>query len=228
MSPASTRVSVKLIAGIFFALLGVLLTLDNLDLIDADRFLPFWPVVFIAIGILKIQDHRSRVPGIVALGAGALLLLFNSGWIHFSIFDLWPVVMIFAGGVIVAHALGLRAPNLSGQSASTIWATLGVRKEVVTARNYAGGRIIALLGGCELDLRNADIEQGTAELEVVAIWGGIEIKVPEGWEVIGNTVPIMAGTDIRTKAAAGGRRLIVNGVAIMAGIDIKSVAVEAI
>jgi hypothetical protein len=38
----------------------------------------------------------------------------------------------------------------------------------------------------------------------------------------------MAGADIRTKAAPGGRKLIVNGMVIMAGVDIKSVPVEAI
>jgi hypothetical protein len=46
--------------------------------------------------------------------------------------------------------------------------------------------------------------------------------------VVGNTVPIMGGADIRTKAKQGGRRLIVNGLAVMAGIDIKSVAAEVI
>ena len=224
----SAKLSVKLIVGIFFTLLGVLLTLDNLDLVDADRFLPFWPVVLIAIGILKLQDRRSRIPAVIAIAAGTLLVVFNTGWLSFSIFDFWPIALIFAGVVIVAHAFGFRAPNLWGESASTIWSVLGVRKEAITARNYAGGRIIAFMGGCELDLTKADMEQGSAEIEVIAIWGGIEIKVPEGWEVIGNTVPIMGGADIRTKAAPGGRRLIVNGLAIMAGIDIKSVPAEAV
>ena len=67
-----------------------------------------------------------------------------------------------------------------------------------------------------------------AELEIVAIWGGVEIKVPEGWEVTGNVLPVMGGADIRTKAAPGGRKLVVNGVVIMAGVDIKSVPVETI
>ena len=84
------------------------------------------------------------------------------------------------------------------------------------------------MGGCELDLTQADMDNGPAELEIVAIWGGVEIKVPEGWEVIGNTLPIMGGADIRTKAAPGGRKLVVNGVVIMAGVDIKSEAAEAI
>ncbi|HSY48527.1 MAG TPA: DUF5668 domain-containing protein [Thermoanaerobaculia bacterium] len=222
-------VSVKLIVGIFFTLLGVLLTLDNLDLAEADRFLPFWPVVLVAIGILKFWERRNRTLAILLIGAGAVLIVFNTGWLPFSIFDFWPIALIFAGLGIVARAFRSRdSEDLSSESSTTTWAIFGVRKEKVTARNYAGGRIIAFMGGCQLDLTKADMQPGPAELEVIVVWGGIEIKVPEGWEVIGNTVPIMGGADIRTKAAPGGRRLIVNGLAMMGGIDIKSVTAEAI
>jgi predicted membrane protein len=222
------KLSVKFVVGVFFTLLGILLTLDNFDLVDADRFLPYWPLFLIVIGLMKLQDRDNRIPAIFALAAGAVLLLFTTDWVRFSIFDLWPVALILAGLAILARAFGVRAPLLAGGSDSTILAILGVRKEAVTSRNYRGGRIIAFMGGCELDLRNADMENGPAELEIIAIWGGVEIKVPEGWEVIGNTLPIMGGADIRTKAAPGGRKLIVNGVVIMAGVDIKSVPVEAI
>jgi predicted membrane protein len=224
----SARISVKLIVGIFFTLLGVLLTLDNLDLADADRILPWWPVFLIAIGLLKFQDRSSRTLAIFLIGAGALLIVFNNDWLQFSIFDFWPIALVFGGLGMIARAFGFRVSNLSDEPKPTIWAILGMRKEKITASNYAGGRIIAFMGGCELDLRKADIAAGSAELEIIVIWGGIEIKVPEGWEVIGNTVPIMGGADIRTKAAPGGRRLIVNGLAIMGGVDIKSVAVEAL
>lgn len=222
------KISIKLIVGIFFTLLGVLLTLDNLDLINSDYILSYWPLVLVAIGILKLQDRRSRTFAILAIVAGTLLVVLNTGFLSFSIFDLWPVILIVAGLGIVARAFGVRAPELAGGTALTIWAILGVRKEKVTTRNFTGGRIIAFMGGCELDLSQADMEQGPAEIEIIAVWGGIEIKVPEGWEVIGNTVPIMGGAEIKTKGAPGGRRLIVNGLAIMAGIDIKSVAAEAI
>jgi predicted membrane protein len=216
----------KLIIGIFFAILGVLLTLDNLDLIDADRYLAYWPLALIAIGILKFQDAGHRVLGAFVIGIGALNLLSNTVDFRFSIFDLWPVALILAGIGIVAHAFGFRLP--SGQSDSTVWAILGVRKIKVDTRAYTGARIIAFMGGCELDLTKADMEQGPATIELLVIWGGINIKVPDGWEVVGNTVPIMGGAEIRTKAAPGGRRLIVNGLAIMGGVEIKSVAAEAV
>jgi predicted membrane protein len=217
----------KLIAGIFFAILGVLLTLDNLDLIDADRYLAYWPLALIAIGILKLQDARHRVLGAFLIGIGALNLLANTVQFNFSIFDLWPVALIVAGVGIVARAFGFRLPSLSGQSGSTVWAILGVRKIAISSRTFSGTRIIAFMGGCELDLTKADMENGPASIELIAVWGGIEIKVPDGWEVIGNTVPIMGGAEIRTKAMPGGRRLNVSGLALMGGVEIKSVAVEA-
>jgi len=220
--------SVKLIVGIFFTLLGVLMTLDNLDLVDADRYLQFWPVIIIAIGILKLWDRRSRTFAVVAIIAGTLLLIFNTGFVRVSIFDFWPVILIVIGLAIVLRAFGLPTSFKISRSDATIWGVFGVHKEAITSRHYAGNRIIAFLGGCELDLTSADIEQGTAEIDIVVTWGGVEIKVPEGWEVVGNIVPIMAGADIRTKAAPGGRRLIVNGTAIMGGIEIKSVPAEAV
>jgi predicted membrane protein len=223
----ASKFGVKMIIGIFFILFGLVLTLDNLDLVNADQILPYWPVVFIAIGLLKFQNRRTRTLGLFGIGIGALLIVFNTDLLRFSIFDFWPIALIFAGLGIVARAFGVRAPTVTSGSISTIWAILGVQKEKVTTRNYTGGRIIAFMGGCELDLTKADMENGPAELEIIVMWGGIEIKVPEGWEVVGNTVPIMGGADIKTKAVSGGRKLIVNGLAIMAGIDIKSVASEA-
>lgn len=221
------KLSVKFVIGVFFTLLGILLTLANFGFADADRYLPYWPLFLIAIGLLKLQDRDNRIPAVFFIAAGALLLLFTTDWVRFSIFDLWPVALIVAGLAIVAHAFGFRAPALAAGSDSTLLCVLGVRKEAVTARNYRGGRIIAFMGGCELDLTRADMENVPAELEIVAIWGGVEIKVPEGWEVTGNVLPIMGGADIRTKAP-GGRKLIVNGVVIMAGVDIKSVPAEAL
>ncbi len=109
----AAKISVKLVIGIFFTLLGVLLTLDNLDLADADRFLPYWPVVLIAIGILKLRDRRSRTFAVLAIVVGALFL---TDLFRFSIFDYWPIALIFAGLALVARASSACARKRSARA----------------------------------------------------------------------------------------------------------------
>ena len=59
-------------------------------------------------------------------------------------------------------------------------------------------------------------------VEVLSMWGGIEIRVPSGWEVIGEVVPIMGGVDIKADSTPGGRQLIVRGLVLMSGVEIKN------
>ena len=213
-------VSVKLVIGLFFAVLGLLMTLDNLDLINANLYLRYWPAVILVIGLLKITDPRSRGFAVVAIVGGTMLLARSARWWRFSIFDLWPLLLIAAGAVIVAHAIGWR-PQGTGPN---VLAILSERKVAIDSRNFSGGRIVACMGGCQMDLTAADIEQGSAVIEVFVLMGGIEIRVPDGWEVIGDAVPFMGGIEIQTKSKSTGRQLIVRGLVMMGGMEIKDVS----
>jgi hypothetical protein len=42
--------------------------------------------------------------------------------------------------------------------------------------DFRGGELTAVMGGIELDLRNAGL-QNEATLNVFAMWGGIELKI---------------------------------------------------
>ncbi len=214
---------VKLVAGIFFAALGILMTLDNLDLLVAYRFLRYWPVVLIAIGLLKLTERADRLMGVISLAAGTVLLASNTHWIRFPISALWPLALIVAGAAIVIHALGWRPESEdAGISRPNLWAVLSTQKVTSDRRGYAGGRIVTFLGSCELDLTGATIENGPAVIEAFVMWGGIVIRVPTDWEVIGEVTSIMGGIDIKTSAARGGQQLIVRGLAFMGGMEIKS------
>src|SRR5260221_2803762 len=65
---------IKLVVGIFFTVVGVLLALDNLDILYAGDVLRFWPVLFIVIGALKFNDAGSRGLAVFSIAAGALRL----------------------------------------------------------------------------------------------------------------------------------------------------------
>jgi predicted membrane protein len=214
----------KLIAGLFFMVLGVLMAADNLDLIDAATVLRYWPVVILLIGLETLMDRGRRLAGAIMTLIGASLLAYNAGWIHFSIFDLWPLLLIVAGIAMVTRSLGVRAAAAPATTSErgTIISILNTSKVANTSRDFTGARIVVFMGGCVLDLTNASIETSPAVVEVFAMWGGIEIYVPHDWEVVGEVIPVMAGFEVKTSpVAAPQKKLIVRGAALMAGIEVK-------
>lgn len=210
---------VKLVVGLFIAVVGVLLTADNLDLVNAGDFLQYWPAVLVLIGILKMFDASSRMVAVLLMIAGSWLLAYNLEWINFTLFDMWPLVLIGIGLILVGRAVGVGPQGIALPKNAAFF---GQKKVAETSKDYRGGHIAAILGGYELDLTAADITQGPAVLETLSIWGAIEIYVPENWEIIGEVTPIMAGFEVKSTGKWDPRKqLVVKGLALMGGIEVK-------
>lgn len=216
-------VATKLIAGAFLAVLGLVLTADNLDYFDAEPLLRWWPVVLIAIAAVKLAQPGSHGLALLLLVAGSWILLLNLGIVRFTIFDLWPLILIGIGVSMVVRAGGRSSPSSGGERGSAI-AVLSERKLSPTTRPYHGGRVAAFLGSCELDLTRVEFDRDRpAVVEAIAFWGGVLIIVPDGCEVIGELMPIMGGFDVKTATVTEPRRqLVVRGLALMAGVEVRS------
>ena len=222
----NTAASVKLVIGIGLTAAGLLLTADNLDLVVAERYLRWWPVVLIAIGAMKLMAPGTRIFGTVLTIVGAWILAFNLRLIDFTIFDLWPLILIGIGVMMVG-----RATNVIGDPAEAVanftkgegLALFASRRIESTSRDFRGSSLSAILGSYELDLTGADITNGPAIVNVFAFWGGIEIFVPEKFEVIGEVTPVMAGFEVQARGVADPtKRLIIRGFAMMAGVEVKT------
>jgi class 3 adenylate cyclase len=90
-----------------------------------------------------------------------------------------------------------------------------------------GGRTnaIAIMGGCEMDLRRAEIEGPEIVITALAFWGGIKILVPEGFDVDLEGISIMGGRSMRLRDVPlipGSPRIRVRGFAVMGGIEVRS------
>lgn len=218
ISPAT---SVKLVVGLFLTALGLLWTTENLGLADTGAILDYWPVVLIVIGVLKLGDRSARAFSIVAIVAGSFLLLRTTGLLRIALHDLWPLLLIGAGIVLVLQSFGIKAPAMA--EGSTVWGVLSTQQLNVKDRAFAGGRAFAFMGTAKVNLTEADLGPGPAVLEVFALMGGIEIYVPDGWHVRAEVVPFMAGVETNTRSKTGGKELLVRGFVMMAGVDIKDV-----
>ena len=87
---------------------------------------------------------------------------------------------------------------------------------------FRGGALTAVMGGVDLDLSGARLAPEGAVLDIFALWGGIEVKVPEGWQIDLRVFPLMGGVEDRTRPGDGtdAPRLTIRGVFLMAGGEV--------
>lgn len=227
--------------------LGVLWTLDNLDILESEPILDWWPVVLILIGLSHLSGGRGGarpVAGFVWLGVGAWLLAHNLGYVDWGIWQLWPVLLVVLGGSIVVRSLRGPSPSRWGPmraalregeqaapaggppgadtfSSTAIWA--GVDRKV-TSQSFRGGDITAIMGGAEIDLRGARPVPGGAVVEVFILMGGVDVFVPPNWQVVNQISAFLGGVEDSRKAAPaeGGHVLYLKGAAIMGAVEIQN------
>lgn len=228
-SGVAARLTPQLVMGLLIIALGVLFTLDKLGIADADMYLRYWPVGLIAIGLTKLWQVRDGMGGafggLVFTLAGLWLLLEQTAVIRISFWEMWPLLLVLFGAYLVWQGLSGRRRLTGVDTTSTISATaiLGGVLRRNNSRNFRGGDLTAVMGGCEIDLRQASIN-GDAVMEIFAMWGGIEIRVPEDWTVISRVTPLLGGVDDKTRPPQGttAHRLTLRGFAIMGGVEVKN------
>ncbi len=225
------RFTPQALFGVIVIIVGVLFTLDNLDILDASNFLQYWPAGLVAVGLLKLWQTRAGqgiVGGLFLVALGTWMLLERIVAIQIRLHDVWPLFFVFAGGYMVWKGFGgsgsRRTRSLDDHAHLS---ALAIMAGVVKGSNspaFAGGDLTAIMGGCEIDLREASIAPGTeAVFDVFAFWGGIEIRVPEDWTVVSRVTPLMGGLEDKTRPVAGAsKRLVLRGIAIMGGVGIKN------
>ncbi len=246
-SPLSRRGSTRIVIGLVVILIGVLALLDKLNLFELRLLGSLWPLALVVAGVLqwlqRRQDPRSGGSRILALGlivVGTLMTLSKLGFMNFQLRDWWPALLIGAGLLVLFK--GLR-PSSAGDSQSsgsdampglasaprqsrdaTLHATGVLSGSVIRndSQAFRGGEVDAFMAGVEIDLRQASIETD-AVLNVLAMWGGITIKVPLDWSVQVNAVALLGGVDDKSVPPMNpAKRLRIEGYAIMGGVEIRN------
>ncbi len=86
-------------------------------------------------------------------------------------------------------------------------------------------KIVAMMGGAQLDLREALLPAGPIDLEILAVMGGVQIIVPPGLAVQMNGTAIMGGFSELNRAPVlpdpEAPLLRVHGFAVMGGVDVQ-------
>ncbi|MGH9393281.1 MAG: LiaF transmembrane domain-containing protein, partial [Terriglobales bacterium] len=234
-----------LFAPLLLILLGVIFLLIQFGYLPPDRaWAFFWPFIFIFFGV-RMLGGRQPWLGVVGIAVGVALAGTPLGYWNLDVGRLWPVLLILCGLSLLARPgwpsrqRGRRrdlawaaggaagAPNLDPGADSEVdgAGVLGGFQSRVTSQQFRGGRLTAFFGGFQLDLTRANIAGESAMVDVSALFGGGEIRVPETWIVdIQGQGLFGAFTDEthQQPPLAGAKHLIIRGSAIFGGVVVKN------
>ena len=209
----------------------MLLLLDNLGVIETDHLHKYlFPSVLLGVGVSVLLQRNPW--GWLWLLAGGWTLFGALDILDLDFWDIFFPLALVAGGILMvtrsARGPVLRPASTAAEKETQTHAFAlmsgNVRKNDSEA--YRGGDLMAFMGGVDLDLRQAQTSPEGAVIDAFAMWGGIEIKVPEGWRVVSEVVPLLGGYEDNTKPPADPEsvrgRLVVRGVVIMGGIEVKN------
>lgn len=209
----------RLVVGLTILAAGVIFWLDRLDRIDAGEWLRWWPLALIAFGLAHLLGGRDLAAAIwILLGCAFLAPRFGFDFEVWELVGLWPLLISAGGVTLIAQALRPRPPGREFHAV----AVMAGNSLAVGSQNFAHGNAVAVMGACEIDLSAARLQTGAA-IDVLAFWGGVEIRVPSGWRVEGRVVPVLGGFESKTSpAAADAPVLTVRGSAIMGGVEVRN------
>lgn len=181
---------VRLWVGLVLVVLGVFGILDAVDVLHAGPAIAdWWPAAVVVLGVIAMATQRRVSLGPVVIVVLGLVLL--AGTLDWTTGDL--LVPIVLAGVGIAVLVGLRRQH----GTRTPIAVFGGATTRERSQHLRHADVSAIFGGATLDLREAHID-ADADIDAFALFGGVDVLVPEGWRVSVGGLPFMGGIEDKT------------------------------
>lgn len=221
----------SLVFGLLVLGLGLVWLMRNFGIVPESLWdvIFSWQMLLIAIGIINIANDHSR-------GVGWILIAIGGFFMISEYFDLpvtfrhifWPSLLILIGAILIfgsGRIFRRRDFTISkGEDFIEEVSIFSGRERFINSLAFRGGKVVSVFGGSKLDLTRAQLANGEAEMEIVAIFGGSTLIVPNDWNVKIEVFNIFGGySDKRVRSQVDyNKTLVVKGVAIFGGGEIKS------
>jgi predicted membrane protein len=230
----------RLMAGVVIILAGLLVLAGNF-FIDRESLLYqrlyTWEMIIIGVGLIALVVSENKGTGIMLIVIGGALYLYRHYFRgRFEDVNFWhvfiPAILIIVGLLLIFRRKGIRMGDdeikESGDDYLDDVAIFGGGDKIISSSNFKGGRVTAIFGGSNLDMKNVILAEGTQYIDILAIFGGMSLLVPEDWDIKVQVVSIFGGFSDKHRITRAEeqkdnkKRLIIKGLAIFGGGDIKS------
>lgn len=220
----------NIVWGLVLVAAGVIFSLNALNVTDIDLFFDGWWTLFIIIPCtVGLFTEREKTGNIIGIAVGVFLLLCCQNILSFSTF--WKLLV---PAVIVIIGLKMIFKGVFGSKANEIFSRIkqdggDMKSGCATFSGcdlnwggevFEGAELTAVFGGVKCDLRDAIIK-GDCAVQVSAIFGGIDIFVPDNVNVKVSSTCIFGGISNETPVRKDAPTLYVNGTCMFGGVEIK-------
>ena len=220
----------NIIWGVVLLAVGVIIALNALGLTDVSMWFDGWWTLFIivpcTIGLFTDNDKGGNLFGIIL---GVLLLLASRDIISFSL--LWkllvPAILLLIGiKMIFGSFFSSKANKIfdeikqEGGDLNVGFAAFSGNDMKFEGQKFEGADLNAYFGGVECDLRGAIIDKDCA-IKATAIFGGIDIIVPQNINVKVTSNSLFGGVSNKSSHTEGAPTVYVNATCMFGGVDIK-------
>lgn len=220
--------------------IGAIFLLNNLHIFYIDDLVRYWPVAMIAYGVFRLVDSHypgGHVSGGFLIVFGGAILAINLGYLAMRWQDLWPLALIAFGLMMLTSRLSPRMcrPRWGRRHWNEDWngrslreaSVFGGGKRVITDQNFNGGKVDAVFSGWEIDLRGASMAGDSAVLDVSAVFGGVEIKIPLTWNAVVRGAGVFGAYVDNTRhpnpaETPNIKTLVLKGGAVFGGVEVKN------
>ncbi len=221
-----------IIWGALLVLFGVFFALRSLGLIELNIFFDgWWTLILIVPGVVGLFTEREKFGNIVCIAIGAVLLLSCQGIVDFEIIGKLFVPTVIAGigaRMIYNSVRGKEAEKIiedmkeNGDEPRSANAAFSGCNMNFSGEVFRGCELTATFGGVKCDLREA-ILTADAAIKATAIFGGIDIIVPEGVNVKVSSNSIFGGVSNKSETASlpDAPTIYINALCMFGGVEIK-------
>ncbi len=227
--------------GAALIILGGLFIIDNFNLLNFDltNFIFSWEVIVIVIGAVLMINDRGNFVGLVMIVIG-LLFLFSDIY-YYDVYEIfyqyWPILLIILGLSILLkrHDSAKKGHVKNWDKKKSIVdddeldeaSIFAATKKMITSKNFKGGRVTAIFGGSEIDLLDAELAEGENVIDVIAIFGGVELIIPPHMKVMPKLSSVFGGFDDKRRRVEeseinSDKVLVIKGLAVFGGGEIKN------
>ena len=108
------------------------------------------------------------------------------------------ILVIIALGIVIAESVanGGSLPAV-GSARLKVASVLGYNGHRYTTDTFRGGEVAVVMGGVEVDLREAVMAGDEAVLEVDVVMGKADLRIPDGWTVVSEVDEVLGAANIR-------------------------------